>query len=160
MIRVAVQEDIPAIQQIAATSWSYTYEGIIPEAIQQQFISQAYAEEWLQHRLNETIVYVVMEAEQVVGFVNVKPLEQPGHYECLALYLQPTVFRKGYGTKLLQHVIKDFSIESMTLIVEKDNKIGRSFYEAFGFEEVQQFEEDFLGHSLQSVEMRWSHDME
>jgi hypothetical protein len=37
--------------------------------------------------------------------------------------------------------------------VEKENNIGTTFYQAKGFKVVSEFDDDFEGHTLQSVRM-------
>lgn len=44
-------------------------------------------------------------------------------------------------------------LKEVYINVEKDNVIGRRFYEAKKFEFVKEFEEDFDGHILKTVRM-------
>ncbi|PWW26868.1 hypothetical protein DFO73_10931 [Cytobacillus oceanisediminis] len=55
---------------------------------------------------------------------------------------------------MLQKGIDDlYGIKEIYINVEKDNKIGKTFYEAKGFEVVKEFDDEFDGHTLKTVRM-------
>lgn len=153
-IRLMEAKDIEQIQHIAKTAWHATYEGIIPQSIQDKFLAVAYNVERLFQRMQQSIVYVAEIEDTVSGFANYSPIDESGTSELAAIYLLPSSQGKGVGTALLQRAIQDFSnLKEIHLTVERDNSIGMNFYVAKGFKIVEEFEEDFEGHVLQSVRM-------
>ena len=55
---------------------------------------------------------------------------------------------------MLQKGIQDIDgINKIYVNVEKDNQIGKTFYEAKGFEVVKEFVEEFNGHTLKTIQM-------
>lgn len=154
MIRNMIEADIEAIQHVAAISWHATYEGIIPRDIQKQFLQQAYSVERLNERLVNTNFYVAVEDEEVVGYANFSVPRDNGEVELAAIYVLPSAQGKGIGSKLLAHGIEQLAPRVIYLNVEKENLIGRQFYEARGFEVTDSFEEPFFGHTLKTLTYR------
>lgn len=71
-----------------------------------------------------------------------------------SIYLYPEYQGKGIGSALLQQGIKNLDgVKEIYINVEKDNQIGKTFYEAKGFEIVKEFDDEFDGHILKTVRM-------
>lgn len=154
MIRKMVKSDIEAIQHVAAISWHATYEGIIPRDVQKQFLQQAYATERLVQRLENTNFYVAVEDDEVVGYANFSAVRENGEVELGAIYVLPSKQGKRIGSKLLAYGISELQPRAIYLNVEKENLIGRQFYDAKGFEVVASFEEPFFGHTMKTLTYR------
>ncbi len=154
-IRKMTNEDIKQIQSIAKKSWNVTYEGIIPETIQNNFLLMAYSDEMMKHRLNHSFMYVAETDSELAGFVNFTPVDEKGLSELSAIYLDPDLQNRGIGTALLNEGIHNIDgLKEIRLEVEKENKIGMSFYKAKGFDVVEEYDEDFDGHKLKTVIMK------
>ena len=154
-IRKMTNEDIKQIQSIAKKSWNVTYEGIIPETIQNNFLLMAYSDEMMKHRLNHSFMYVAETDSELAGFVNFTPVDEKGLSELSAIYLDPDLQNRGIGTALLNEGIHNIEgLKEIRLEVEKENKIGMSFYKAKGFDVVEEYDEDFDGHNLKTVIMK------
>ena len=154
MIRKMTATDIAAVQQIATESWHATYEGILPRAIQDSFLQLAYNDEQMNKRLQQSMMYVAEMAGEIVGFANYVQLETPTIVELSAIYLAPVAQGQGIGTALLQKGIADLpNAKEIVLSVEKENIVGMNFYNAKGFEMIEEFEEEYEGHTLQTVRM-------
>jgi ribosomal protein S18 acetylase RimI-like enzyme len=153
VIRKMQKEDIQQVQQVAKTSWNYTYEGIIPLEIQESFLKSAYNDDMMQRRLERSFIFVSEVNGKVVGFANFSPVKEDGMTELLAIYLLPEYQGKGIGTALLKEGIKLEGVKEIFVNVEKDNQIGTNFYKAKGFEVVSEFDDDFDGHILKTVRM-------
>ncbi|ASN06429.1 GNAT family N-acetyltransferase [Virgibacillus necropolis] len=154
-IRSMRVEDIPQVQHVAKTTWNYTYEGIIPSEIQKRFLESAYNYEMMNRRLNGSFMFVSDVQGKIVGFANFSPVKEGGVAELGAIYICPEYHGNGIGTALLNEGIKN--IEGATefyINVEKDNKIGTTFYNAKRFEVVSEFDDDFEGHILKTVRMK------
>ncbi|WP_453996008.1 N-acetyltransferase family protein [Bacillus nitroreducens] len=153
VIRNMKQEDIKQVQNVAKTTWQATYEGIIPSKVQESFLKSAYNDETMKHRLEHSTLFVAEVDDRIVGFANYSPVREDGKVELGAIYLYPEQQGKGIGSALLQKGIHLDGVTEIYINVEKENKIGMTFYKAKGFEIVREFEEDFDGHILQTVRM-------
>ena len=152
MIRTGTPKDITAVQDIAHISWNDTYQDIIPVNIQQSFLDKSYSVPMMEMRLKKTILLLAEHEGEPIGFANFTKLDDDGDAELIALYLKPEYQRNGYGKKLLDSGLA-YLLDGSNLFVyvECENKKGRSFYEANGFEFVEEFEELFEGHPLQTA---------
>lgn len=154
VIRKMRKEDIKEVQSVAKRSWHDTYEGIIPLEIQEKFLDYAYHEEMLQKRLEGSFLLVVVVETTIVGFANFSPVKKEGEVELGAIYLLPNFQGKGIGSALLQEGIVNIEGKREVYInVEKDNEKGINFYQAKGFETVEEFDDEFDGHLLKTVRM-------
>ena len=154
VIRKMKEEDIKQVQLVAKTSWNYTYDGIIPLEIQENFSKSAYNDEMMHRRLERTIIFIAEVDEKTVGFANYSPVKDEGKVELAAIYLYPEYQGKGLGTSLLEEGINNLEgVNEIFINVEKENKIGSTFYEAKGFKVVSEFDDDFDGHILKTVRM-------
>ncbi|MGE8205077.1 N-acetyltransferase family protein [Heyndrickxia sp. NPDC080065] len=154
-IRKAIHEDIPDIQQVAKISWNQTYEGIIHADVQEDFLKNAYSEQSLEYRLQNTIFLVAEVNEKVAGFASFSNIDVENKSAVLAaIYLLPQFQKGGVGSKLLQHGITQLNgIDRLLVEVEKDNKIGKAFYESKGFKVAKEYTAEFFGHSLPTILM-------
>lgn len=153
-IRHAKKEDLESVQQVAKTSWNATYEGIIPVHVQNNFLKMAYSDEMMDRRLQHTLLLVAELDGNIIGFANFSPVNANGEAELSAIYIYPNNQGNGVGTSLLQKGIEELiGVKKIYINVEKENEIGKRFYEAKGFEVVSEFDDDFDGHILKTVRM-------
>lgn len=153
-IRRMEKEDIPYVQQVAKVSWNDTYAGIIPLHIQEKFIQNAYSEESLLTRLEQSNFWVAEVEGKVVGFANFSSLHENGEVELGAIYLLPHFQGKGIGSALLQQGLNEIAgIKRLVLNVEKDNLKGLHFYKKKGFSIDTEYDEIFHGHVLKTVRL-------
>lgn len=154
IIRTMHVEDIPQVQDVAKKSWNATYEGIIPFEIQEKFLKVAYNNDRMKQRLERSFLFVAEIDSNVVGFANFSPVNDEGKAELGAIYLYPEHQGKGIGSALLQKGINELEgVEEIYINVERDNEIGKSFYDAKGFQVLKEFDDDFEGHILKTVRM-------
>ncbi|TVY06892.1 GNAT family N-acetyltransferase [Paenibacillus cremeus] len=154
LVREMRANDIPQVQNVAKTSWNATYNGIIPIEVQENFLKSAYNDEMMLRRLERSHVYVAELNGEIVGFANFSFVKEDGKVELSAIYLYPEYQGQGIGSALLQEGIKySRGVKEVYINVEKDNVIGRRFYEAKKFEYVKEFDDDFDGHVLKTVRM-------
>src|SRR5699024_7448846 len=143
MIREMVKEDIEQVQEVARNSWSTTYEGIIPYQIQENFLNRAYNDEMMEKRVGQSYIFVAEKENRIVGFANFTPVNNEGQSELSAIYLDQDFQGEGIGTALLQRGIKELeNLKELYLDVEKENTIGKAFYDSNGFKTEKERSEE------------------
>lgn len=153
-IRRMLIEDTKQVQDVAKKSWNATYEGIIPNRIQENFLKGAYNDEMMQKRLSHSLLLVAEAESKIVGFANFSPVNEKGQTELSAIYLYPEYQGHGIGSALLDKGIAMLeNLKEVHLDVEKDNTIGTNFYKAKGFKVVDEYDDNFDGHILKTVRM-------
>ncbi|WP_067724714.1 GNAT family N-acetyltransferase [Oceanobacillus damuensis] len=153
IIRKMKKKDIPQVQHVAKTSWHSTYEGIIPLAIQDNFLNSAYSDVNMKRRLKQSNIFVSEVSGKIVGFANFSPVSRDAAVELGAIYLCPDYQGYGIGTAFLKEGIENLGAREIRLNVEKNNDIGKTFYHAKGFEIESEFDDNFDGHVLKTVRM-------
>ncbi|MGJ7034924.1 GNAT family N-acetyltransferase [Anoxybacillus eryuanensis] len=153
VIRKMKQEDIKQVQYIAKITWNATYEGIIPSGVQENFLKLAYSDEQMKQRLQHSTFFVAEVGDNIAGFSNFSSIREDGEVELWAIYVHPEQQGRGIGSALLQKGIQIDGVNKIYVNVEKDNQIGKTFYEAKGFEVVKEFDEEFDGHMLKTIRM-------
>ncbi|MBZ5201866.1 GNAT family N-acetyltransferase [Planomicrobium chinense] len=152
VIRKAQKKDIQAIQHVAKESWHDTYKELIPEAIQDQFLEQAYSDEMMAKRIDHSLFLVAENDSDVIGYA--AAFQKENEADLSAIYLLPDAKGNGVGTQLLEGVLEALdSVKELYVEVEKGNTSGETFYEAKGFAVVDEYEDDLFGHVLQTKKM-------
>lgn len=153
-IRIMQPNDIQQVQHVAKTSWNATYNGIIPVEVQERFLQSAYNDEMMVRRLERSLLLVAELNGKIVGFANYSVVRDDGQVELGAIYIYPESQGQGIGSALLQAGINHSQgAREIYLNVEKDNVIGKRFYEAKKFKIVKEFDDDFDGHILKTIRM-------
>lgn len=153
-IREMVIEDIQKVRDVAEKSWASTYEDIIPSEIQKDFLKGAYSDQMLARRIEFSNVFVAEQDNKLVGFANFSQVDIQGQAILSAIYIYENYQGKGIGSALLQAGIDQLRYVSKIFVdVEKDNDIGKTFYEAKGFKIFEEFEDKFNGYPLKTLRM-------
>ena len=72
-----------------------------------------------------------------------------------AIYIYPEAQGNGIGSALLKQVINELDgVKEIYVDVEKENLSGLSFYESKNFQVTREYDDDFDGHILKTVEMK------
>jgi len=154
IIRRMLIEDTKQVQDVAKKSWNATYEGIIPNSIQEKFLKGAYSDEMMEWRLSNSLMLVAEVENKIAGFANFSPVNEQGQSELSAIYLYPEYQGHGIGSALLDKGITMLrNLKEVHLDVEKDNTIGTNFYKAKGFKVMDEYDDNFDGHILKTVRM-------
>lgn len=153
-IRLMKKKDIPQVQRVAKVSWNSTYEGIIPLEIQSNFLKRAYSYKTLKRKLKYSMMLVAEVHGKIVGFANYSHVSSEGSTLLGAIYIYPEFQGYGIGTAFLIEGVKVLNVKEIRLNVEKNNSIGVRFYQAKGFEKISETEEDFNGHTIQTINMK------
>src|SRR5690625_6271815 len=81
IIREMVKADTKQVQDVAKKSWNSTYEGIIPNKIQENFLKGAYNDAMMERRLSNSLMLVAEAENKIVGFANFTPVNDEGQSE-------------------------------------------------------------------------------
>lgn len=152
-IHLAQPADITAIQQIATASWHATYQNIIPQKIQDNFLRLAYSDKMLQMRIANSHFYMIKNGETSVGFANFSTPSINNEVDLEALYLIPAAQHQGAGTLLWQFVLEQLQPKWVYVDVESENTNALNFYRKLGFHVLKIFADDFDGHPTQTTRM-------
>ena len=139
-IRLATDTDIPAIAHIINEAWKTAYAGIVPE----RYLSQIREEDKIK-RLREGLervphmrYFVLCEDGVPVGAASLHRARNddlPDVAEFSFFYFLPCAWRKGYGTRLLNHLKQESASAGFLRIccwVLEENHRAVSFYESQG----------------------------
>lgn len=152
MIRSMTHDDIRVVQRIAKLSWQHTYDGIIPADVQDQFLNMAYSVPMLEKRLEKTNMLLAEADGEVVGFAAFTNTDEDGDAELTAIYLLPEYQSVGIGTQLFEAGLERLTeAQQLFVYVECANVKARNFYEAKGFELLEEFEDLFQGYTLHTA---------
>lgn len=155
IIRKMRQEDISEVQQIAKITWNHTYEGIISEDVQEEYLQHTYSDESLKEWVEKSITFVAETDGKIIGYANFLPLDHQTKSSTLsAIYINPNYQGKGIETKLLHAGIGELKgVTKIYIGLEKGNATAQTFYESKGFEFVKEFKEKCYGLEFTTVQM-------
>jgi len=125
MIRKYNEKEIPALMNIWEQASTIAHPFLDTEFT--QMVKKAMTEMYLPD--SDTWVYV--ESNEIIAFISMIGNEIGG------LFVNPEHHSKGIGTSLVNH-IKQFHKELEVEVFEK-NKIGRPFYEKYGFSVIKEY---------------------
>lgn len=159
-IRWAEVDDACAIAEVHVASWQAAYRGIVPSDVLEQLSVEQRAirqrEQILKHPRSAA---VVMSDQRIVGFCafgDCRDDDKPGGVtgEIIAIYLEPSHWRRGFGSRLLRWAEDQLRLRKKTeaiLWVLEDNNQSRHFYEAMGYQPDGARKMDTIGIALPHV---------
>lgn len=153
-IRQARPEDGPGIAAVHIRSWQKAYEDVLPgdflAALDDRLEDRA--EFWASRLASPEegdLLFVAVDDDQVIGFAHAGPSREedvsPASMELYAVYLDPSRFRQGIGSRLWRAMcsaMQEEGVRHATLWVLADNERARAFYHATGWHHDGS-EEDF-----------------
>jgi len=139
-IRPATLDDVRAIAELQVVSWRAAYRDILPEQILAALSVDDRAANWRQLLIDGTAeVRIAEENGSLLGigsFGHSRDDDVPRHTaEVYALYLDPSVWRRGIGRQLWQSAAGELAgrrFERLIVWVFEANAAARRFYEAMG----------------------------
>jgi ribosomal protein S18 acetylase RimI-like enzyme len=142
-IRHAEPADAKGIGEVHVAAWRAAYRGLLPDDTLDRLSVEASARRW-EERIAAPWghVLVAVQEDRVVGFAaggntQDEDVDPARVGEIYVLYIHPQVWRRGWGTALLdelmQHLRGD-GFEEVILWVLEGNEHAIPFYRAAGFE--------------------------
>jgi len=141
MIRKAIKEDSYNIAKLIVSGWQTAYKGLIADSFLNTLSAEAMAPNWERNILSQdeySNIYVCDEGNKIIGVIRFgKPTDNLGSYnaEIHALYVEPTLKRKGIGRNLVEYAKKYFIDKNKTNMIIwclKGNEPSIKFYEKMG----------------------------
>ena len=138
--------ELSRVRAIADDVWPKTFREILsPEQIV-YMMKMMYSPEVMEKELASgyTFKLLVIDGKDA-GYMVYAPYEEPGTMKLHKLYLLEEYQGKGYGQKMLQHVIEaaeSRGFTSVILAVNKQNMKAQKAYARFGFEQYKSVQID------------------
>ncbi len=164
-IRFATQADAQVLGEIHAASWKAAYRGIVPDEVLQNRTAEKRTDYFMralaERREEDAIILVNGKA---AGFVCIGKCRDgdaaPCTGEIWGIYLAPSFWRQGIGTRLIRwgmDTLQKRGYSAIVLWVLAENMAARAFYEKMGFLPDGAEKEIVLGKPL--IECRYRKDM-
>lgn len=134
--RVAGVSDLGNIHTLAHEIWPLVYDYMISAEQIQYMLKWMYSPESLLDQMQNGHEFIILESpERSFGFASFHQVSDD-RFRLNKLYLHPELHGKGWGKRMLMHVIEAALYENAKLIELNVNKNNRSivFYRANGFE--------------------------
>ncbi|MGQ0829374.1 MAG: GNAT family N-acetyltransferase [Bacteroidota bacterium] len=139
----AVATDIPVIAGLADRIWRKHYPDIITREQIDYMLKNMYSPANLLQQMNEGHKYtLVYTGEKPVGYSSISTKDDKNYF-LHKFYVEIADQRKGIGSKLLDHVLKELgSAQTVELTVNRKNYKAINFYFKKGFviKEVADFD--------------------
>ena len=128
------------LAELHVRSFKKAYQNIVPKKALNSFTIEARTKSFVEGITNKTEnTYVCMLGNTIVGVLTLdkcRDTDIDNASEIWGIYLDPSYWRRGIGSKLAKWAI-DYLVKSgfkkITLWVFKDNSPSRKFYESLGF---------------------------
>jgi diamine N-acetyltransferase len=133
-LQPATIADIPTIAGLASQIWRAHYVPIIGEKQVEYMLQTMYNAESLRTQMQEKkdLFYLLKEKEVLCGFISLHE-EAPGNWFLNKFYILSERAGKGLGTRVLDKIIQQHTIQKLTLTVNRQNYKSINFYFKNGF---------------------------
>ncbi len=137
-IKIATEQDLLIIQQLAETIWPICYGNIISTQQISYMLELIYSPQALKSQLEKGHQFIiVLEENKPIGFASFsqKSEEESTVFRLHKLYVLTTLHTKGIGSFLLEHVCKESKKAHANLLELNVNKYNpaKTFYDKKGF---------------------------
>jgi ribosomal protein S18 acetylase RimI-like enzyme len=151
-IRRAVPADTEAIERIVRATWNITYADIILPENRERLLARWYAPKALRDSIDrkDSWFYIALADDEPVGFAQYV-MREDGTGQLTRIYVLPDWQRKTIGTLLLREGLAALSNRDAHRVfveVEKENRVGNTFYEKNGFRFSREFSIELPNQSL------------
>jgi len=158
VIRRAEATDLAKVGTVARATWPVVYAGIIPDDVQRRVLASWYSAESLSRAREapQSSLFVAESDGDVIGFAQFVRRSAESA-ELTRIYVLPDRQRGGTGTQLLNAGLMELAgggLQHLTVEVERDNGVGRRFYERSGFVAIRELTREVEGYALALVEYR------
>jgi len=138
-IRKATVADASRIAEIHVRSWQAAYRGVMPDAVLDALSVQKRTDFWTSYLTEQSRDTLVLDDDgRVQGWIDFgtcRDADAPNDVEVYGIYLDPSIYRRGYGQILWNEARERFAQQNARRIavwVLDANERARRFYEAMG----------------------------
>lgn len=142
MIRKAIEEDSKEIALLIIRSWKKAYRGLIPDDFLDNMSMENIEKNWKKNIISQNdknSIFVYEERDKIHGVIRFgEPLDKENrryNAEIHVLYVEPTLKRKGIGSRLFNFA-KEYFIRygknNLIIWCLKGNEQGMNFYKKMG----------------------------
>ncbi len=149
-VRIASPADLPAVREVASTTWHATYDVILSKPTIDAFLRRAYSDYRILAAVNDGGLWVLEEDGRVVAYERLSMRGDVGYVG--AIYVLPEAQRHGHGRRLLETARPWFAARGareIRLTVAERNEAARGFYRHLGFQEHETVHTHLLGEPLE-----------
>lgn len=144
-IRPATPGDAAAIAAVGRETWHDTYDEIMGHETVAERVADRYDPETVRGYFDDEAfrAYVAETADGVVGYAHSRPDPETDAWHLPAVYVRPDAQGQGIGDALVERVeadAREADAAVVRLVVLAANEGVRGFYEARGYEEVDERE--------------------
>ncbi|MGX5688557.1 N-acetyltransferase family protein [Arcticibacter tournemirensis] len=158
-IRVATEEDIPAIRKLAHDTWWPTYQSILsPEQIS-FMLDTMYSEPALKTQLQKETFLITKRDLEPVAFASFSCSDQEQHiFKLHKIYILPSEQGNGTGRKLISAVEQEAKKEKCRILELNVNRQNPAFhfYKKQGFKVHQEVDIPYYDYYMNDYIMRKS----
>ena len=142
-VRRAATADAEAIENVARVTWDSAYADIILPENRERLLGRWYNPDALRDSIGQGPLwfYVALAGGVLVGFSQFV-IRQDKRGQLARIYVLPGWQRRGIGTLLLEEGLKALAqqgVHEVVVQVEKENRIGKAFYEKKAFRSSREF---------------------
>ncbi len=148
-IREAKLQDIPAMREVAISSYSDTFSVFNTPENMEAFFNETYSLNILEKEFheNDSLIYLAWEADTIIGFVRLRKSDEVISYlgnntlELQRLYVLTSAQGKSVGKLLMEKSIQYANQKKYDWIwlgVWERNYNAQRFYERWGFEKFSE----------------------
>ncbi|WP_459193897.1 GNAT family N-acetyltransferase [Halosimplex sp. J119] len=150
LYRPAHMADVAGIQRVARESWHAAYDDILGEDAVDDVLDEWYVDDAIESGIDHDAqdFFVAVIDDRIVGYIHVGPHPPRRVHQVYRLYVDPDHWRQGIARNLLteaEQALYDRDVGVYEAEVLAENERGLAFYEAVGFERVDEREADLLG---------------
>lgn len=153
--------DAEAIAEIFASSWRFTYRGVIPSATIERRVAANGPARWRRWHQKGGTALLVTQDGLARGFATLgscrgrsgRPMG-----EIYELYLDPVCHGAGFGRRLFEAAraeLRQRGLKGLVVWSLAENEVGRRFYRALKGEEAARSRISLSGASLEQVAFVW-----
>lgn len=152
-VRASNPRDVTAVQRVATTAWHAAYDDLLGADVVDRALDEWYEDEAIEAGISHDAQdFLVAERDEaVLGYAHVGPHPPRRVYQLYRLYVHPDEWRQGIGRQLLaavEQALYDRDVARYEAEVFADNEATIAFYEANGFERVDDAERDMFGETV------------
>ncbi len=142
-IKIASQQDLAIIQQLAETIWPICYGPIISAEQIRYMLDFIYSQDALKEQYNKGHRFIMaIEHNTPIGFASFsqKSAEEQTTYRLHKIYVLTNIHSKGVGSFLLDHVCNESKKAGAHLLELNVNKYNpaKNFYDRKGFSHLKE----------------------